>query len=415
MTNQNAKNNLPADKNPQAQGKRELARQPELPNARWNARVIGVAAAYGLTALACGGDAVGNEPILPNNPLPPGVCSDIQARVTEVGITSVNLNEAILKAGESVKLGSDEYRLSVLGVSSRNEQAAVLITDKDGNPVAFLRDQDGEEMANLNSIEVGDSWTFVLPDGREITVTLCAIVFDLDGNAHAVLKSNGFDWCTTVDRTVENTQDYNTIVYGTEHIETVVHESGEAQDRADAECTGLNGKVVEETATLEVPMQPGTQPEDATVRVLGEEWSVITLSNYGYILLGKSVMAGEVGVGETLLGDGVTVLVNEVSNYGGTYKADITITVAGVQVEMIEGAVAGNVLKVSVEGQPDRYVRVNEVTSDGKVRLEILSGPIKLQDGATYTDASGNVWRVELTKVGGDFSSGVSGWHLVAE
>jgi len=412
MTKETGKPNAPTDalKAPQVREIKDMG--AERPNARWPARFLAVVGMG--TLAACGGEAA-NEPVLPDNPLPAGVCTNIAGRVTDVGVTEVGLDEAILgeTAPNAVKLGNDTYRLQVLEINldGADSDVKVIITDSAGNPVAFLEDQDGNRMANVDYLEAGDSWTFRLPDGSEVTVTVCAIFEDLEGNEHVVLQSNGFDWCTSIDRTVGNAEDYETVTYGTQDISRILHETGETRDRDDAQCMELVREIVEETTTLETPMEPGTQPADSTVKLLGRVKSVITLSNSGYVLLGDSVLKDEKGVAETLVGEGISILVNEVSLYGAEYEADISVTVDGVTMEVIEGAKAGDVFKfTNLEGK-DMYVRVNSVSSDGMVEIEVIENPIKLQDGGTYTDPNGNVWRVEHTKVG----DSVSGWRLVKE
>lgn len=413
MTNETGKPIAPTDalKAPQVREIKDM--RAEKPNARWPARFLAVVGMG--TLAACGGEGATTE--LPPTNLPGGVCANIAARISEEGNVRLGLDEAKLALGKTAYLTDDALvKVSAMTDTLSGTKATLELVDEDGNSLANILDPtDGSTIpATSDALSPGDSWTFVI-DGVSHTVTVCAIMHTEDGDYVILSADPGYDWCAPVDRVVPETEDYAS-GYGNQHITRDVRETGEEdRNREDAACNPLVPDVLSETTTLELGMLPGNQPAVDPVKVLGEELTVISLSNYGYILLGKRMVSGEVEVGETLIGTGINVLVNEVSRYGDVYEADISINVDGISFEVIEGARAGDVFKVTNSEGKDLYVRVIRVTSDGKVELEVLENSVKLQDGGTYTDKNGKVWDVELTMPTGSVSGGVRGWHLVKQ
>ena len=386
----------------------------ERPNARWPARFLAVVGMG--TLAACGGSGKTTE--LPPTDLPGGVCTNIAARVSPDGNTRLSLDESMLELGETAHLTDEALvKVSAMADTVSGTKATLKLVDKDGNSLANILDpSDGESIsATSDGLGPGDSWTFVV-NGVSYTLTVCAIVHDEDGDHVILSASPGYDWCAPVDMTVTETEDYAS-GYGNQHITRDVRETGEeVRGRDDVTCNPLVPDLLSETTALERGMPAGIQPYVGPVKVLGEELIAISVSNEGYILFGKMMKTGERGVGETLEGTGISVLVNEVSRYGTEYKADISVTVDGVTMEVIEGAGPGDVFKfTNLEGN-EIYLRVARVTSDGKVDMDLLTGAGKMQDGGTYTDKNEKVWDVELDmQPTGTPVSGVRGWHLVKQ
>lgn len=418
MTNETRKPNAPAEANPQGQGKRELAagQQNAKPNPRWPARFlavagIGVAAAFGS---ACGGEGVSNE--LPPIPTPAGVCANIAARISEEGNVRLGLDEAKLALGGTAHLTDDALvKVDRMVDTASGTKVTLKLVDKDGNSLANILDPaDGSTIpATSDGLGPGQSWTFVV-DGTSYTLTVCAIMHTEDGDYVILSASPGYDWCAPIERTVPaETTTYETNTYGTETINAEVKETGEEArgGRNEAGCAAVSREVISESAELEVPMEPGVQPEDSRVLVLGEVWKVIELDASGEVLLGKSIVSDSVEVGERLITglEGLELLVTQVANYDGTYKADLVVSVPGFELELVEGAVAGTLLRVRLPGG-DAYVRVNEVNADGTVRLEVLGQTRTMRDGGTWA-SGGSEYSVSLDAEG----SNVAGWTLTKQ
>lgn len=415
MTKETGKPNAPTDapKAPQVREIKDMG--AEKPNARWPARFLAVVGMG--TLAACGGEGATTE--LPPTDLPGTVCANIAARISPADDTRLGTNEDMLEIGETTYLTDNALvKVSAMTDTVSGTKATLELVDKDGNSLANIVDpSDGESIpATSDGLGAGDSWTFVV-DGVRYTVTICAIMHGEDGD-HVVLSVEpGLDWCAPVDRIVPEIEDYAS-GYGNQHITRDVRETGEeirGRDRDDVTCNPLVPDILSETSALELGMLPGVQPFVDPIKVLGEELTVISLSNEGYILFGKKVATGERGVSETLAATGISVLVNEVSRYGTEYLADISVTVDGVTMEVIEGAAPGDVFKFTNLAGEDVYVRIGRVTSEGKVDMDILTAAGKMQDGGTYTDKNGNVWNVEHTMPTGSVSGGVFGWRLVKE
>ena len=418
MTTEQNGNIAPVAKNPQAQGTRDLAARAQdgMPNARWGMRRLGVAGACVLLAagtLKCGGEA-GPTNVEPTE-TPSGVCSDLQGRIIRIGTTTLALNEAALSTGMSVKLGGEEYSMKVVAVTASG--ALCKIVDSEGNVATNVQDQDGNSIGETFFATLGGSWKVTFADGREILVTLCGLIADETGKLYAVFESDGFYWCTTVNEDVNARETFGS-GYGVEVITRVLHREGQTRDRDEAQCTDIAEDLVKETAQLETPIMPGVQEYDHFVKVLGNVWDVVTLSNDGYLVLANSEVSGKIEVGETLPSPstGITVTLNEVSLYGDEYMADFTVKVNGVTFTVMGGATKGELVEVTYTDasgtERTALVRLNEVNADGTARFEILVDSFKLVDGGVLVDAEGNVWSVELSKNGGELSNGVDGWVL---
>ncbi len=374
---------------------------------------IGVAVAGACTTAACGGDTVTVE--TPPIPDPTGVCGNIESRISPEGTARLGLNETMLQLGEVAYLTDDALvRVERMAETLSGTKATLKLVDEDGRSLSNIQDpSDGETIpATSDALAPGDSWTFVV-DGVSYTLTVCAIVHTEDGDYVILTSSPGFDWCAPVDRTVPvETETYETNTYGTETINADVREIGEEpRSRDDVECTALSGEIITESAELEVPMAPGVQPEDSRVKILGELWEVIELNASGEILFGKSMVSGLVETGERLVTgvDNLELLVTEVANYDGTYKANLVVSVPGFELELVEGAVAGTLIRVSLPGG-DVYVRVNEVNADGTVKLEVLGQARTMKNHGTWTKGE-TEYGVSLSTEG----SNVTGWTLTKQ
>jgi len=412
MTNETGKPIAPTEK-PLAQGKRELAaKQPhDKPVANWRVRALAIAG-FGALA-ACGGSAETVE--LPPTNLPAGVCPDIAARTSEGGEVSLGMNEAMLKLGESANL--TDYALvkvSALDETASGTKVTLKLVGEDGRSLANIVDPtDGETIpATSDGLGPGDSWTFV-KDGVAYTVTICAIRHTEDGEDSVILTVEpNFDWCAPVDRIdpVE-TDTFGTNTYGTETIDATVHVTGENPRRTDAECASTSSETITERADLEVPMEPGVQPANSWVKILGDIWEVIELDATGHILLGIGVVSGDVEVGETLVTgvDNLELLVTEVANYDGVYKANLVVSVPGFELELVEGAVAGTLVRISLPSG-DVYVRVNAVNADGTVALEVLGQTRVMRNGGIWTEGEAD-YATRVAKEG----SNVTGWALTLQ
>jgi len=412
MTNENGNKNAPAEK-PLAQGERGLAapQQREKPAAKWRVRALAVAGLYG--ALACGGSGATNElPPVPD--LPGGVCANIAARISPEGDTSLSLNEAKLSLGGTAYLTDDALvKVTAMADTASGTKVTLALVDKDGNSLSNILDpSDGSTIPAASSpLAPGESWTFV-KDNVRYTVTVCAVLHTESGD-YAILSSvPGYDWCAPLDRTTAGaTSTYATNTYGTERITATVRQVGEVERRDDAECAPVAETVMEETAALERPMRPGVQPADSIVKVLGEVWEVIELDASGRVLLAKSLVSGEVGVGETLITniDGLELIVAQVANYDGVYKANLVVSVPDFELELVEGAVAGTLVRVGLPSG-DAYVRVNAVNEDGTVELEVLDQARTMSDGGSWEQGE-ETYSVTTVMDG----SSLTGWALTLD
>jgi hypothetical protein len=325
----------------------------------------------------------------------------------------------MLQLGEVAYLTDDALvRVDGMAETMSGTKATLKLVDEDGRSLSNIQDPaDGETIpATSDALAPGDSWTFEVEENgvkKAFTVTVCAIVHTEEGDYVILTSSPGFDWCAPVDRLVPVEPDtYETNTYGTETINAEVRETGEeARGRDYVECTAVSGEIMTESAELEVPMAPGVQPEDSRVKILGELWEVIELNASGEILLGKSVVSGLVETGERLVTgvDNLELLVTQVANYDGTYKANLVVSVPGFELELVEGAVAGTLIRVSLPGG-DVYVRVNEVNADGTVKLEVLGQARTMEDHGTWTNGE-TEYGVSLDAEG----SNVAGWTLTKQ
>lgn len=412
MTKETGKPNAPTEVQTVPRVREIKDIRAEKPNARWPARFLAVVGMG--TLAACGEEGATTE--LPPTDLPGGVCVNIAARVSPDGNTRLGIDESMLELGETAYLTDEALvKVSAMADTVSGTKATLKLVDKDGNSLANILDpSDGESIsATSDGLGPGDSWTFVV-NGVSYTLTVCAIVHDEDGD-HVILSSEpGYDWCAPVDRVVPaETDTYGTNTYGTETINATVHETGENPrgGRTDAGCTSVSGDTITESAELEVPMEPGVQPADSTVQILGDVWEVIELDASGHVLLGKSIVSGDVEVGETLITDvdNLELLVTAVAQYDGVYKANLVVSVPGFELELVEGAVAGTLVRISLPSG-DVYVRVNEVNADGTVNLEVLGQTRVMSNGGTWTKGE-LVYGITLATDG----SNVAGWTLTKQ
>lgn len=390
---------------------------------RWHGRMLGrqgmsagmkiVAAGIG-AGLACGGHGVDNPYIEPI-PSPSGVCSDLQGRVVRIGSTELALNEAALSNGMEVKLGGEDYRMEVRAVTVSGSLCRIV--DADGNNPVSIVDQDGNPISESFFATPGSSWRVTFEDGREINVTLCGIVPGDDGKLYAIFQSDDFYWCTTVDRTFNEAEEFSS-GYGRQDITYRMQEAGQEEDRSGAECLPLVSNLLKEGSVLENPMPLGVQEYGKSVKVRGSVMEAVQLSESGYLLLAASEIAQEREAGQAITSEstGVSATVNEIYRHGEEYAANITIKVNGVTVELRGGAEAGELVEVrytdSAGAERSALVRVNEVRGDGTVFLEILTNPLELRDDGVLVDAEGNAWMVSLNKVEGSVNNGIEGWTL---
>lgn len=381
----------------------------------WAAALVlaGAAGTGAKIVSGCGGHGVDNPYIEPV-PSPSGVCSDLQGRVVRIGSTELAMNEAALSNGMEVKLGGEDYQMEVRAVTVSGALCRIL--DADGNNPISIVDQDGNPISESFFATPGSSWRITFADGAEMNVTLCGVVPGEDGKLYGIFQSDDFYWCTTVDRAFNEREEFSS-GYGRQEITYRVQEAGQEQDRSGAECLPLVSDLLKEGTLLENPVLIGVQEYGQSVKLRGSVMEAVQLSESGYLILATSEIAQLRGVGQAITSEstGVSATVTEINRYGGEYAANIMIKVNGVTVELRGGAEAGELVDVRyTEDGVERsaLVRLNWITEDGEVHLEILANPLELRDRGVLVDAEGNAWSVSLLKVDGSITNGIEGWTL---
>ncbi|MEW5997021.1 MAG: hypothetical protein AB1657_05520 [Candidatus Micrarchaeota archaeon] len=427
MTNQKPKSVAPAETAPQGRelGVREHARRMARRVSAWRRAKyallgVGTATGIGMVSAACGGSegSAQFEPI----PSPAGVCPDLRDRTVRAGEpTPLALNEALFTEGVAVRIGTEDYLLKAVRLNENDVE--FLLYDKDGNVITNIIDQNGNPISERLGVRVGESWKVIMEDGTTVTVTLCGFITDAAGNRYALVVSDSFVWCVSVDRNVEGAPDaypegYDS-GYGKETIVWTLHETGEEVEpagRVGAVCQDLTKKLLKETVTFENAIPLGTQDLDREVLLLGKKMVVLAVSESGYIVLAENDGAqpqDPLEVGGTYTSEsGVKMLVTETAPRDGRNVGSIEITVNGVVVRTVDQR-EGGVESITVEGR--EMLVAWKVNPDGTVTVRVLKNKVVLQDLGEYVDPAGNVWNVTLAEVDGSVANGTNGWELALQ
>jgi len=396
MTTATEKPNAPAggqtvQPTPQVRDIKSVGNVGRSPN--WGARLLIAGAAVIVTGAACAEDA------------------DPCAGIGKLNSRTSNLPLSVeaIGAGETRKIGGEEYRVQVIEVG--DGESTLWLVDSRGRPISSISDPRDGTLSQRANLGDGDEASATLPDDTPVSVKLCAEAVTADGTPKALLGSFEWDQCTTVDREVPGPAPHTvTHTDGVRQtVTTFVKETGETPDRSDATCQTITRTDSREISTFSPAIMQTVQPFGAQIEIQGQMWERIENTATGTMWVGKrDLPATEVAANQSILSTGSDVIMNfgtpvrraSDNHYvvdcwvelGGTAGVRHVVFEQGFQVQVFTDEHGRNVA-----------ARV-EVSSDGRVRVQ-LDDAQEIQVGSTISgqnvtamehNATGGVTRIEL-------------------